>query len=72
MLSSLVDSVIDYCSKDDTKQAIEDRLMRPAFEYLTERFQWTSRLVHTLVVMVAVQTVLLLWVVLLLRKRYAV
>ena len=52
---------------DPTRDTLERTFVRPAVEYLGERFAWTLRAFQALTVLVALQTLLLLW--LLFRTR---
>ena len=61
VVQQLIEKFVEYCSKDDTREALERKLVRPLLEYLTERFSWTLRAFQALTVLVAIQTVLLIW-----------
>ncbi|KAI3432494.1 hypothetical protein D9Q98_004043 [Chlorella vulgaris] len=63
MLDHVIEKFVEYCSKDDTRKALEDKFLQPAIAYLGERFSWTVRAFHTLTVLVVVQTLLILWLV---------
>ena len=61
ILSHLMDNVIDYCKRQDTRDAIDAKILTPLVRYLAERFSWSVRLFQLVVVLVLVQTILLLW-----------
>ena len=61
VLQQFIEKFVDYCSQDETKQAIEAKVLRPITAYLAEKFHWTLKAFQALTVLVAVQTVLLVW-----------
>ena len=61
VVQQLIEKFVDYCSQDETRVALERKLLRPLTEYLTERFHWTLKAFQALTVLVAIQTVLLIW-----------
>ena len=61
VVQQLVEKFVDYCSQDETRQAIEAKLLRPVTAYLAEKFHWTLKAFQALTVLVAVQTILLVW-----------
>lgn len=61
VFQQLVEKFVDYCSQDETRLAIETKVLRPVTEYLAEKFHWTLKAFQALTVLVAVQTVLLVW-----------
>jgi hypothetical protein len=67
LLPHLVEKFVEHCARDDTRDTLERTFVRPAVEYLGERFAWTLRAFQALTVLVALQTLLLLW--LLFRTR---
>lgn len=64
LADGLLDQFIDYCSKDESRQKIETRVLRPALQYLAERFAWGIRVFQAVAVLVLIQTLVLLWVLL--------
>lgn len=68
VLDHLIEKFVDYVSKDETRLAVEQKLLKPLIEYLTERFHWTLKAFQALTVLVAIQTILLIW---LLFRSYA-
>ena len=64
VVQQLIEKFVDYCSQDDTRLALERKLLKPVIEYLTERFRWTLKAFQALTVLVAIQTFLLIWLLL--------
>ena len=61
MLSSVVDHLVEYCNKQETREALESKVLTPFVRYLAERFSWGVRMFQVVAVLVLVQTVLLVW-----------
>ncbi len=61
VLEQLIEKFVDYCSKEETRSALESKLLRPVIAYLSERFHWTLKAFQALTVLVAIQTLLLIW-----------
>lgn len=61
VLEQIVDKFVEYCSKDETRTVLESKLLQPVIAYLTERFHWTLKAFQALTVLVAIQTLLLIW-----------
>lgn len=62
LADTFLDQFIDYCSRD--KEKLETRVLRPALQYLAERFSWGIRIFQAVAVLVLIQTVVLLWILL--------
>lgn len=66
MMSTLLDDaltkVVDYCSKDETRERLESKVLVPAVTYLADKFSWTVRLFQVVALLVLIQTVILLWI----------
>ena len=62
MIEKLVDSVVQYCSRDETRLLLERKIVEPVVRYLTERFQFGLKLFQAIALLVAVQTIVLLWI----------
>ncbi len=58
---SLLDGVIEYCNRDDTRAAFEAKIVSPVLGYLGDRFSWMVRMFQVVAVLVMVQTAMLLW-----------
>lgn len=61
VIQQLVEKFVEYCSQDETRMALENKVLRPITVYLSEKFHWTLKAFQALTVLVAVQTVLLVW-----------
>jgi hypothetical protein len=59
MLERLVDSFLDYCSRDETRSKLEARFLKPAVGYLSERFQWIVYVLQAVAVVLVIQTIIL-------------
>lgn len=59
MLDKLVDSFVDYCSRDETRQKLEAKFLKPVVGYLSERFQWIVYVLQAVAVVLAIQTIIL-------------
>lgn len=64
VVQQLIEKFVEYCSQDETRLALEAKLLRPLTQYLTERFHWTLKAFQALTVLVAIQTFLLIWLLL--------
>lgn len=61
VLHAVLDSVVDYCSKEETRARLESKVLVPVMQYLADKFSWGVRLFQAIAVLVFIQTVLLLW-----------
>lgn len=61
VIQQLVEKFVEYCSQDETREALERKLLQPLTQYLSERFAWTLKAFQALTVLVAIQTLLLIW-----------
>lgn len=61
VVQQLIEKFVEYCSQDETRTTLERKLVKPLLEYLTERFHWTLKAFQALTLLVAVQTLLLVW-----------
>ena len=59
MLEKLVDSFVDYCSRDETRSKLEAKFLKPAVGYLSERFQWIVYVLQAVAVVLVIQTIIL-------------
>lgn len=62
LADSFIDQFVDYCARD--KEKLEARVLRPALQYLAERFSWGIRIFQAVAVLVLIQTGVLLWILL--------
>lgn len=61
MLEALLDRAVEYCTKDETRAALEARVLSPMVRYLASKFSWSVRLFQAVAVLVFIQTLILLW-----------
>jgi hypothetical protein len=59
MLDKLVDSFMDYVSRDETRSKLEAKFVKPAMGYLSERFQWIVYVLQAVAVVLMIQTIIL-------------
>lgn len=59
MLDKLVDSFVDYVSRDETRSKLEANFLKPAVGYLSDRFQWIVYVLQAVAVVLAIQTIIL-------------
>lgn len=64
VVQQIIEKFVDFCMQDDNRAALETKLLRPVLEYLAARFQWTLKAFQALTVLVAIQTFLLIWLLL--------
>ena len=63
VLRSALTSIVQYCAAEDTKRELEAKVVAPLLQHLAARFAWVTRLFHWVAALLAVQTLLLLGVV---------
>jgi len=67
MISSVVDAVLEYCGREETQAALDAKVARPllarAREFVGRELGWVVRALQALGAVMALQTLLLLWVV---------
>lgn len=61
MLQALVDGVVEYCSREETKAHLESKFLAPMAKYLSDKFSWSVRLFQVIAILVFIQTIILLW-----------
>ena len=61
VMSNVLNNVMDYCSKEETRARLESKVLAPAIEYLADRFSWGVRLFQAVALLVLIQTLILLW-----------
>jgi len=64
VVDHIIEKFVEYCSQDETRQALDSKFVRPVIAHLSERFSWTLRAFHALTVLVGIQTLLILWLLL--------
>lgn len=61
VLRAALARVVAYCSQDDVRRELNDKLLSPLLAHAGERFAWAARLFQVVAALVLVQTMLLLW-----------
>jgi hypothetical protein len=65
MLDEVLDQVVEkfmvYCSKDETRATIEDKLLGPLLRYLAVKFQAFVYVFQAIAILISIQTILLAW-----------
>jgi hypothetical protein len=61
MLAPLIDTLFEYCSRAETREALESKVITPLVRYLAERFSWAVRVFQIVAVLVFSQTLMLVW-----------
>lgn len=61
LVENALSKVVDYCSRDETRQRLESQLLAPVMKYLADKFSWGVRLFQAVAILVFMQTMLLLW-----------
>lgn len=56
-----MDSVVDYCSRESTRERLENRVLAPLMQYLSDRFAWSVRVFQAIALLVLLQTLILVW-----------
>ena len=60
-LHAVLDSLMDYCTKEETREQLESKVLAPVLQYVADKFSWGVRLFQAVAVLVLIQTVILLW-----------
>lgn len=61
VFDSVVDKVVEYCSREDTRSQLEAKVLAPAMRYVADKFAWGVRIFQVVAVLVLIQTLVLLW-----------
>lgn len=67
MLDKLLDGFVDLCAREDTRKMLEQKIVDPAVRYLSERFQFGVKVFQAIAMLVALQTIVLIWICIKLR-----
>ena len=62
MIDAMLDSLVEYCAKDEIRAKIQTGLVSPMLQSFQERFAWILHAFRALTVLIGIQTVLLIWV----------
>lgn len=72
MLEEIVNQVVaksvEYCSKEENVQRMEETFLAPVIQHISRKFAWLSYSFQTVTVLVVVQTFLLLYLIYLVRS----
>lgn len=75
MLKELLDQVFErageYCANPENRVKLHDKLLAPILEHLAVRFQWLFRCMQAVAALLIVQTLLLIWILMVVRRRTA-
>lgn len=61
LVSKAMDNVVEYCSKSETREQLEAKVLAPVVRYLADKFSWGVRLFQLVVILVFIQTLALFW-----------
>lgn len=59
MMAELVDSFIEYCQRDTTRDTLLNKLVDPAMSFLEKRYRWCVQALQLLLVLAVLQTLAL-------------
>jgi hypothetical protein len=72
MLEEIVNQVVaksvEYCSKEENVQRLEETFLSPIIQHISRKFAWLSYSFQTVTVLVVIQTFLLLYLIYLVRS----
>ena len=68
ILNQVVAKSVEYCSKEENVQRLEDTLLSPVIQHISRKFAWLSYSFQTVTVLVVIQTFLLLYLIYLVRS----
>jgi hypothetical protein len=61
IIRQVLDHFVEYVSKDENRTTLEARILNPMVVYIRGRFAWLLTLFQGMIVLVALQTLLLVW-----------
>jgi hypothetical protein len=64
IMEQVMERVMMYCSKDETRATIEEKLLGPLVRYLAIKFQAFVYVFQAIAILVSIQTILLAWLLL--------
>ncbi len=68
ILEQVVAKSVEYCSKEENVQRLEDTFLSPIIQHISRKFAWLSYSFQTVTALVVVQSCLLLYVIYLVRS----
>lgn len=73
MIEKLLDQVFEkackYCSEPENTAKISEKLLAPLLQTLAVRFQWLFNCLQALAALVVIQTILIVWILIVVRQR---
>lgn len=67
ILEQIVSKSFDYCSKEENMQRVEEKFLNPIIQHISKRFMWLTYSFQTIGILVIVQTILIVYLVFLVR-----
>lgn len=75
MLQELLDQLFErageYCADPQNRVKLHDKLLAPVLEHLAVRFQWLFNCLQALAALLVIQTILLVWILVAVRRGHA-
>lgn len=72
MMDEILDQVVtksfDYCAKEENIQHFEEKFLNPIIQHISRRFIWLSYSFQTIAILVVLQTLLIVYLVFMLRS----
>ena len=68
LLDQLFEKASDYCAKPENTLKISEKLLAPIVQSMAVRFQWLFNCLQALATLLVLQTVLLVWVLISVRR----
>jgi hypothetical protein len=69
LLEQLFDRASEYCANPENRVKLHDKLLAPILEHLAVRFQWLFNCLQALAALLIIQTLLLVWILVTVRRR---
>lgn len=69
LLDQLFDRASEYCANPENRVKLHDKLLAPILEHLAVRFQWLFNCLQGLAALLIVQTILMIWILVTVRRR---
>lgn len=71
LLDQLFERASEYCAKPENRVKLHDKLLAPILEHLAVRFQWLFNCLQALAALLIIQTILLVWILIAMRRAHA-
>lgn len=69
LVDDVLDAVVAYVSRDETRERLETRVVRPCLDYVGDRVAWNLRLFRLLAALIVLQTAMLAYMVIVVSRR---